>query len=29
MAGIADASSPTGDVAAALSDIGGWKPMTA
>jgi hypothetical protein len=29
IAGIAEASSPTGEVTAALSDIGGWKPITA
>jgi len=30
MAGIAEASSPTGDVVAVLArSIGGWKPMTA
>jgi hypothetical protein len=29
IAGIAEASWPTGEVTAAFSDIGGWKPMTA
>jgi hypothetical protein len=29
MAGIAEASEPTGEVVAALSLIGGWKPITA
>jgi hypothetical protein len=29
IAGIADASWPTGEVVAALSLMGGWKPMTA
>ena len=27
--GIAEARSPTGEVTAALSDVGGWKPITA
>jgi len=29
MAGICEAFAPTGEVVAALSDIGGWKPTTA
>jgi hypothetical protein len=29
IAGIDEASAPTGEVTAALSDIGGWKPITA
>jgi hypothetical protein len=29
IAGIAEASSPTGEVTAELPDIGGWKPITA
>jgi hypothetical protein len=29
IAGMAEASWPTGEVTASLSDIGGWKPMTA
>jgi hypothetical protein len=29
IAGFDDASSPTGEVAAGLSVIGGWKPITA
>src|SRR5258706_10554774 len=29
IAGIEDASSPTGEVTDASSDFGGWKPMTA
>jgi hypothetical protein len=29
IAGLDDASSPTGEVTAALSLIGGWKPITA
>jgi hypothetical protein len=29
IAGIAEASEPTGEVVAALSVMGGWKPITA
>jgi len=29
IAGIADAFAPTGEVVASLSELGGWKPITA
>jgi len=29
IAGIADASLPTGEVTASLEDFGSWKPITA